>query len=390
MILTDYRVDPERGFLPADDPLDALPPVFDPWERTASRLSALLTAGRLRAEVEGWPTLSTELLSNRAQKERAMLVLSMVGNAYVWGDSTPATIIPAPLALPWCAVASALGRPPIVSHASLVLQNWKRLDPRGELSLSNLATQVQMLGGMDESWFYLVTVAIEAEGAAALPLLAETTRQRVRQSTDALTSQLRRIETIVARLTPLLDRMRERCDPHIFYHRIRPFLAAWPAPGLVYEGVWDEPKVFAGGSAAQSSLLQALDAALGIAHPDERSGPFLMEMRDYMPPEHRAFVEALEATPSLRDLVSQSATRSPQLVHAYDGCVSALDRFRLAHLTMVHEYISKPAAASGEMAIGTGGTPYGQFLSQTQRETTRGRIAEAPWRPVARRCTESE
>lgn len=34
--------------------------------------------------------------------------------------------------------------------------------------------------------------------------------------------------------------------------------------GLVYEGVWDSPTQFSGGSAAQSSTLQCFDVLLGI------------------------------------------------------------------------------------------------------------------------------
>ena len=60
--------------------------------------------------------------------------------------------------------------------------------------------------------------------------------------------------------------MYEHCRADIFYHRVRPFLKGWPDDGIVYEGVNEEPKIFIGGSAAQSSLLQTLDAGLGITH----------------------------------------------------------------------------------------------------------------------------
>ena len=357
MRLSDYRVDRERGFLPPSDPLDSLPSEFDAWEATAQNLSALLISGRLRREIEAWPTLPTEALSTRLLLERAMLLLSLTGGAYVWAESEPASTIPSSLAVPWCAVASKLERPPIISHASLVLNNWRRLDDNAGIELTNLATQAQVLGGMDESWFYLVTVAIEAEGAKALPLVAELA--------EGETRPLPELAPVLERLTPLLRRMRERCDPWVFYHRVRPFLAGWPASGVVYDGVWDEPKVLAGGSAAQSSLLQAVDAALDIDHPDERSGPFLAEMRKYMPAEHRAFLNTLDDAPSLRERIQGTA----QLKDAYDRCVDAVEAFRAEHLAIVHDYISKPAEAAGQAAVGTGGTAYGQFLSQTREET---------------------
>lgn len=52
------------------------------------------------------------------------------------------------------------------------------------------------------------------------------------------------------------------------------FFPSWPSwkgnaklpEGLLYEGVWDTPKMFAGGSAAQSSIFQCFDVLLGIQH----------------------------------------------------------------------------------------------------------------------------
>ena len=165
MDLREFDISRERGFLPREDPRDLLPDRFAPWEATLARLSALMTAGRLRDEVDRWPELKAGSLETVADLNRAMLLLSVVGNAYVWAGPTPATSVPETIAVPWSVVADKLGRPPILSHASVVLQNWRRLDPAGPLELDNLATQATVLGGMDEQWFYLVTVAIEAAGA---------------------------------------------------------------------------------------------------------------------------------------------------------------------------------------------------------------------------------
>ena len=49
--------------------------------------------------------------------------------------------------------------------------------------------------------------------------------------------------------------------------------------------------------------MPALDAFLGVAHADDPLRPYLLEMRDYMTPEQRAFLAAVEAGPSLRELL---------------------------------------------------------------------------------------
>jgi len=366
--LSDYRVDSDRGFLPPGDPCDRLPPGFEVWEETARQLSALIATDSLRHRIESWPRLDASALRDRLTQERAMLLLSLLGNAYVWSGAEPRLKIPSALARPWCALGEALDRPPIISHASLVLHNWRRLSPERGLTLSNLSTQAQVLGGMDESWFYLVTVAIEASGAAVLPILAGLPRDGSDSSDSRLIDALERLAPILHRLTPVLQRMREQCDPYIFYRRVRPFLAGWPEPGVVYEGVWDEPRLFAGGSAAQSSLLQAIDAGLGVEHLDSRSGPFLLEMRRYMPREHREFIRRLESLPSLKE-IALSEGRTPRLREGYARCIDAVENFRRAHFEMVKDYITVPAETLGESAKGTGGTAYGRFLSQAIHDT---------------------
>ncbi|EPY82266.1 hypothetical protein CB1_000667001 [Camelus ferus] len=74
--------------------------------------------------------------------------------------------------------------------------------------------------------------------------------------------------------------------------------------GLLYEGVWDTPKQFAGGSAAQSSVFQCFDVLLGVQHAaggasSVSAAEFLQEMRTYMPPAHRNFLRSLESGPSV-------------------------------------------------------------------------------------------
>lgn len=359
-----HQVDPARGFLPSLDPLERLPAAFDAWENIAVDLPALLMCEKLRETLENMPLLDAGLLVDERQLQRAMLLLSMFGNAYVWAGDPPAHIIALPVAAPLCAVAERLGRPPIVAHASLVLNNWRRLDPRGPIELDNLAALQVMLGGIDEQWFYLTTVVIEAKGAAALKALVEAQQAIEREEESIVAQCLERIDAAVQQMLVILRRIPEKCDPYVFYHRVRPYYMGWPAPGVVYEGVSDEPLMLAGGSAAQSALVQGLDAGLAVAHLHAETQPFLIEMRKYMPPAHRRFVEAIEAGPSIRDFV----LAHPALHEAYNACVQTLTQFRKGHLEIAVRYISHQAASPDEVK-GTGGTSFVPFLSQARKET---------------------
>ena len=98
--LARYEVDPVRGFLPSRDPLARLPAAFDAWEATAAQVSELLLAGRLREALEQLPDVDLDLLGRRDELERAMLLLCIFGNAYVWGAEEPAGALPRAVAVP--------------------------------------------------------------------------------------------------------------------------------------------------------------------------------------------------------------------------------------------------------------------------------------------------
>lgn len=363
--LADYQVDSIRGFLPKQDPLEKLPITFEAWERIASNMSALLMTNRLRAILEKVSLLDISYLEDSRQIRRAFLLLSIFGNAYVWSGE-PTTTIPHTISIPWCKLAEKLDRPPIVAHGSMVLDNWRRLDQSKPIELDNITTLQLFLGGLDEQWFYLTNVAIEAKGAPALVSLVEAQKFVVADNVDAVIKHLQIVVQAIADIYEILLRIPEKCDPYIFYHRVRPFIAGWPSPGIIYEGVSEVPRKLAGGSAAQSSLIQSLDAGLRIMHQQDDKQSFLHKMRYYMPPAHRKFIEALEAGPSIREFVLTHKYNYPLLCNLYNDCIQALDNFRQKHMQLAVCFITRQAPHN---ARGTGGTDFTRFLQEVKQET---------------------
>ncbi|CAM9734761.1 unnamed protein product, partial [Ectocarpus sp. 13 AM-2016] len=201
------------------------------------------------------------------------------------------------IAVPLAALAAAEGMPPLLTHTSLVLHNWHRLDPAGPLRAENLACNCHFLGGLDETWFYISTVEIEARGGGVFGALLEAQHAiaEADSGSDASAAAGVVLDALaVARagivsMREALARMPVGCHPLIFYQRVRPFLSGWKAnptlpDGVVYEGVSSKKRQYYGGSAAQSTLFPALDAALEVSHSAHSSNAFLLEMRDYMPP----------------------------------------------------------------------------------------------------------
>jgi indoleamine 2,3-dioxygenase len=372
-----FDVDPRRGFLPPHDPLTTLGPRYAPLEEAAADLPKLLVSTRLRRRLERLPEISTDDLSTSAELERAMLLLSYLGHAYVWGDRIPPTAVPPCLARPWCTVARRLGRPPILSYASYALHNWRRIDSRGPVEAGNLGLLENFWGGADEEWFVVIHVDIENKAAPALQALPQAQQAAVAGDHGALAEHLDTIAVAMERMYSALERMRELCDPYIYYRRVRPYIFGWkdhPAlpDGLIYEGV-DElrglPQKFRGETGAQSSIIPSLDAVLGVRHADDPLRTYLLEMRDYMPTGHRRYIASLEAGPSVRDVVIEAGDET--LCSHYDRCVELLRAFRAKHLEYAASYIQRQSqvAATNPTEVGTGGTPFMQYLKKHRDET---------------------
>jgi indoleamine 2,3-dioxygenase len=368
--LATYNIDPASGFLPTEPPLSRLPEEFAPWEQLVPQLSALIRSRRVRAALEVLSLLDVSTLITSAQLERAMLLLSVFGNSYVWGGEEPALRIPRSVAVPLCAVANVLDRPPITHYASMALNNWQLLDPRQPLSVSNARMQVQFLGGVDEDWFFIASIGVELAGAPLLPLVVAAD-EGARSGEDAqLAGTLGELADGVTRVIQALERIREWCDPHTYYLRVRPYLSGWPGDGVVYEQVSEQPRKYVGGSAGQSSLLQVLDAVLGIDHGDSPAGRYLRSIRAYMPVEHRRFVTDIERSSQVR---ARAARGSAALRAAYNGALNEIARFRQHHVSLAQDYILKPSGMNLEER-GTGGTTLANFLHGTQDATTRSKL----------------
>jgi indoleamine 2,3-dioxygenase len=378
--LKNLQFNPVRGFLPEKDPLVRLPLPFALWEKVALDLPKILVGGRLESILVDLPPFPLDKLGTEEEFERAMVILSFLGHAYVWGNREPRTRIPERLAVPWHEVARRLGRPPVLSYASYALYNWRRIDPGGPVAVGNIALLQNFLGGIDEEWFVLIHVDIEAKAAPAIASLLPAQAAVKNRDSGALAKHLGAIASSLAEVCRTLERMPENCDPYIYYTRVRPYIHGWKdSPGLpegvLYAGVADYgnmPQKFRGETGAQGGIVPALDGALGIAHKDDPLRAYLMEMRGYMPPRHRTFIETIERGPSIRDYVMAHHERRPALREEYNACIRLLERFRTTHLEYAARYIQTQSqkSALNPTEVGTGGTPFMAYLQKHRRETS--------------------
>jgi indoleamine 2,3-dioxygenase len=301
-------LDTQRGFLPLLDPLRRLPKLFDDWEDVAGNLPKYFASDHLRFIIEELSPFPAEAIDGERELERAMLLLSYRGHAYVWGGKDPSEVLPKRLAVPWHAVAARMGRPPVLSYSSYALHNFVRLDPAREVECGNIGLIQNFLGGIDEEWFILIHVDIERRAASGLAVLHECLEAAEQCHPEHLARLLAIVSESLRRMYATLARMPEFCDPYIYYHRVRPYIHGWKnhpdlPDGVVYEGVEEyggKPQQFRGETGAQSAIVPSLDAMLGIGHKKDLLKAYLSEMHKYMPPAHREFLSSLEARGSVR------------------------------------------------------------------------------------------
>jgi indoleamine 2,3-dioxygenase len=452
-VLQKYHIDPHRGFLSKTDPVQRISlEKYFIWEDVADDLSKFLGVmlPQVRDILLQLPKLSTDDIIDEKDLYRAHFLLSLFAHAYVWGGVPALDYIPENIAVPLWEVSKRLAVPPALCYFDIVLNNWRRLDDEGVVGVTNIATLNNFFGGRDESWFYLISVEIEASGAKSIiPLYELNSRiSMYLKSTagevcveseeyialvDEATECLKHVADAMSDTTESLRRMRHGCDPYVFYHRVRPFLAAWksnPAVpnGVRYLGVTEHldishrvfttPEVnsdeiaanpnaiypfqqFSGGSAAQSSLFPFFDILLGVDHSEHdasaRSNGFLHAMKNYMPVPHREFLAHLQDVAVTRKFMgdcknafdaasSASRVHIEKLLAMYDKCLDHLSSFRSLHINIVAEYIlaqqhkgiSYTNIGSHAGGKGTGGTDLMMFLKPMRDNVNRTHLHSPP------------
>lgn len=302
--------------------------------------------------------------------------------------------IPPPITLPLLEVCVQLQLPPVITYSDDVLYNWALKVPSAgpTPALDNLRCLTLFTGTRDEEEFYLVSARIELRGVDALEIMRATMDElfvgddlAARRITRYLYSLVRVLDD----LARLLLAVRDGCEPDAFCHEIRPWFNGadsgtrmWTFEGLDAHPELALPAELSGPSAAQSSLIQALDAFLGVSQTSDPTttpsfstpsspssslsglssptpvppevassahipskAPFLTRMRAYMPRHHRNFLRHLGAAPRpLRAEVMRM--RDAALTEAYNAAVDGLRRFRDAHLRIVALYIVSPSHRS--------------------------------------------
>ena len=361
-----------RGFLPQHDPLTRFPydSEFSVLDEIGRDLPSLLQDRGFRRyarslEIPLWPEGRVQA-NDLPQLQLYYLRVGFLASAYInQVGEEPSRVLPSNLAVPLCRACKLLNRPPILSYDGYALYNWKRFQPNQPIALGNIDTLQNFVHLYDEHWFILVHVEIEANAARILDAVATSQAVMDANASSLVDDAVGKIAGAVADQVGVLRRIPEKMSPALYYKTFRPYIRFFE--DVEYEAEVPGGRVAAGSAArlrmnfrgetgAQSSIMPLLVAFMKIPHRPSMLTNHLIDMRNYMPAEHRRLLEIVESMPSVRGFASKQN---------YNAVLDAMAEFRSVHYGWAQEYINRWT----DDPRGTGGTPYMKWLKQLIDET---------------------
>lgn len=374
---TCWQTWPDRGFLMNPDParclsdisgLDALVKreALEQLDTLSSGLPALLDGRTVRQTLDKLPVFDVTALHQTGDFhliERFMQLYCYLASAYVYAThEEPEHHIPAGVAKPLYDLSLMVERPPILTYASYVLTNWVRPAGAG-IEVDQLDLVQPFLGVGDEKWFILIHVDIEARAAGALDGIRRAKAAAEQGDAAQVEAALTMISQRVTQMLATFDRMPEQCNSDVYYFQVRPYIFGFN--DIVYDGVdafGGKPQSFRGQTGAQSSIIPALVAGLGLKHEQSALTHHLEVMKAYMPKPHREFIAEI-GTAGIRDFVMEADNST--LAEAYNECLRKVLAFRQMHLHYATVYIAEKV----KNPLGTGGTVFMDWLGRLATET---------------------
>lgn len=377
---------PITGFLPVNEPMCGL------LERSAldkalnnllKQLPVLIRDRSLRSQIDAFNMeYASKLNPLRGYVPRAiesnLLALGMLAQAYIFENpAQPVNVLPAILSEQILQLSSMTKRLPVLTYSNYILNNWQLIDKYTPISLENIKPLFTFTGSVDEEWFINIHVAIEA--ACHHALIAAKKSLNAKLSLEQWIELYELIANSLSEARIILLRMKEHCQPDYFYHILRPFLSGWETVKTQVEGREEsgirfqravsanekEPlRCYRGSSGAQSGILPAFDAFLNIKQENDPMHKVLQEFQAYMRPEDRALIACLGKN-NIQALLQQE--KDERLVQAVENATKQQALFRMAHISIVHQFIYAPAkklGISSEVIKGTGGTPTEEYLGK--------------------------
>ncbi|CAJ0609352.1 unnamed protein product [Cylicocyclus nassatus] len=362
--LARFRVSRELGFLTQCD-MRKIPDYYRPWIILCDAMVELVKNNVVREAILFLPQLDTNRLVTYEDWRTAHLLLVTIASGYLWSGkpSDAPLVLPKNICAPLVSVSERLGLRPVICHASACLANWHLIDNSQPFSPDNLQLNAfTFLNTKGNHWFFTVTAQIEKDFGPCTYEIVRAVLYTKRGKPYNLDIAISSITTCLYNAGKTMTRMGEFLSAKEFFHELRPFLWGYnegslKESGILFEGMEHLGHLkYGGGSAAQSSTIQLIDAFLKVEHTGA-DNDFLIQQREYMPREHRELLEWVETSTPVQKFTPRR-----------EEALEALRAFRSKHLNLVAQYIlsqiESPASTTG-----TGGTPFVKFLKNCRSDT---------------------
>ena len=178
----------------------------------ASNLPKLLLTGKVKPTIDSLAlhdlSVNELIIEGRIKYIKlAMVHLSFIAHAYIWGDSKPQNSLPEVIALPWVKLSKVLGRLLILSYSSYCLDNWFKIDASTQISLENIGLITNFLGGVDEDWFVTIHVCIENAASDAITAAYDLAKMSDESSENDILKNLESIKKSLKEVNHIFSRM---------------------------------------------------------------------------------------------------------------------------------------------------------------------------------------
>lgn len=369
----------EQGFLDSLEASESLSPPYSSFHDLAASASTLLAAGTLGKAVDALPRIDT--LPRPDELALAKVALSFLVQAYVWETSQqgdePRQSVPTQLVRPLIAVADALDEPPAYLYVDHTLRNSRLIDSEKPISLENLKSIYTFSGTKDEDQFVVVHTAYDATGIPAIRNAIDIVLGKMAGQEEAALGE---IAATILLMKNEFNKVRNIVSPSVFRDKIRLFLMGWHnnLQTLKFDEADFDPRELRGETGAGSALLPFLDRFMSIFSNDtlENEGDLslkasiktYLDFDRYRPKWHRDLLIWIESRTQLR---RTALARNGSLKAAYNSVVSEISELRKAHLNAVGAYLKGSRHPLMQKGVGTGGSPYTQYLGDLLRMTER-------------------
>ena len=382
-----FNVSSSFGFLPEKNPLTVLPNRYKELQSLLDNMPVNLDNGskgflaipnRIKIEVDKLPNFLTKV-----ETETDILVIQALYRGYCFLASAftlelsyqefvktkqygkARQLLPKQVAQPFVVVAKKLDVYPWLDyHYAYSLGNYRFLDESKGFHWSNLDQCVKFSGTSDESGFIMNHVDINQHSPKLVGSVLNSFKSIEENNNEELNKNLKQnfhsMELVNDRRKEMwvASRWKHYNDFRIFIMGIKGNDEIF-GNGLVYDGVWDEPKQFRGQTGAQDNIIPMEDIFTGVInfYPNNQLTKYLLDLRTYRPKCIQEFFIDLKT--DIDKVHGGSIFHFLKVNHNAIGMcyllaiVEEIYKFRNGHWQFVQKYIM----ANTKYAKATGGTP---------------------------------